>query len=540
MSRQIDLFEQDDVDSERGKGREVHEEGESPLLYFDHPYPRFGVAYTLFFKRVPPNDRERIESILEDDQKFAQMAAEVIADALGYIRLVAEEAGEERRFRHVPSDQLETSGQTTGNGYYLAPHIATEEGGRQQSDNRLIKKMRVFRDRLQKGEGLREGQDLQRPFSPFSAQTNRGKSGYVKSLSNPEVSFLHAAFTLIATIARYKPAARVPHPPFGKTDYCNQVIIPDLDIPCLIDFIDLFKRVQDQEMGSIFGATNSGRPEMDRGNYPDAPPRHAFGPVGVMAAMGKWAQRAQGVEWAQEVLKEIPKHPLYLVSNEKSLLRQVHIGEHVSRLAQQPRFSQALMALYHADHHNQDDNEYGSNKRDLFREMTGRFLQSYTKPSFRDFLSFRVQYEVPFSIILEDYFMNHCELPEDVVRSALEYGRYLNRQAWEAGQKEAQKENSKRSPEEAKTKVLNQMESTIMSADTATEIFARLNREARQIDHFDAPSGAQRFMEAAVTGRVVGEAFELDTVRELIRAFMRIRTEGQNSGDSTNEGSPTE
>lgn len=509
---------------------------EEPLLYYDHPYPRFGVAYTLFVHRVPPDDRGRIESILDNDQGLAQMAAEVIDDALNYVRLVAEKTGDERQFRRVPKDELETSGQTTRKGYYLASHVATKEGGRHQADNRLIEKMWAFRDRLQKGEGLRERQDLQRPFSPFSAQTNRGRSGYVQSLSNPEVSFLHAAFTLIATVARYKPSARVPHPPFEKTDYCNQVIIPDLEIPYLIDFIDLFRRVHDQETSGMFEATPAGRPKMDRGNYPDAPPRHAFGPVGIIAAMGKWTQRAQGARWAQEVLKRVPKRPIYLVSYEKDLLRQAHIDEHVSRLARQPGFARALTAVYHADHYNSEDNEYGSNKKDLFREITGRFLQFYTEPSFRDFLSFRVQYESSFSIILEDYFMNHRELPEDIVHSALEYGRYLNRQAWAAGEKEEKEKDTGRSAEEAKTKVLNQMESTIMSAEQASEIFARLNRDARQIDHYDAPPGAQRFIEAAIAGKEVG----FKTVQELIRAFMRIRTEESDSdtGESSDEENP--
>jgi hypothetical protein len=261
-----------------------------------------------------------------------------------------------------------------------------------------------------------------------------------------------------------------------------------LDVERLIDFIDLFYQLHEEQGDVLTLERQEGkkrrRPPIYDGNYPGAPRNAIFGPVGLMAAMGRWIRGAETTGWAEDALEAIPEHPLYLVSDDQSLMKQVRIGEHVSRLALQHDLPKALNGLYHARHYISDHNAPDDPQGKLFDQMANRFLQSYTRPAFRDFLAFRAEYAASFSLILEDYFMSQYEtLSEDLVRSARAYGKYLNRQAWEAGVKEEKTKDTGRDAEKAQTNVLNQMESIVMSSERPSEIFARLNREARQIDN---------------------------------------------------------
>lgn len=496
------------------------------LYPFDHPYPRFGLAY-VFHRHGIGSD---FEEVLADETRLARLAAETIDECLDYVRLHTEDSpdgeGERQlRFYYVPRDELETSGQTSSKLYFLAPHVATDDTG----TNGLIRAARGFRDLLSKGEKLHKSTPLRRSFSPFTTKINEGSA----SLSDPKTTLLQAAFTLIATLARQKPAAQI--------EFTNQVVIPDLDLARLIRFINLFKQIKDLETDGalttvIRGKSKRRRPPLYEGNYPGAPRSAVFGPVGLVAAMGRWVRRAEAMQkndvtWAVETLAALPERSLYLVSYDASLTRQAQLGHHVTRLALKHDLPKALSGLYRARLYNTDENRRGSPKRQLFEQMASRFLQFYTRASFRDFLAFRAQYGASFSIILEDYFMSKpLSLPEPLVRSARAYGAYLNFVAWVIAQDEVNNKQTGRSIYEAKSRALAQMESTAMSAKTASSLFGRLNRDAGQRANRDAPAEAGPFLEAAIAG----EKIDLDTAKNLILAFMRLRTsdgdgsEGQN------------
>lgn len=496
---------------------------DAPLYHFAHPYPRFGLAYTLFHHDIGDD----LEAVVTNQERLASLAADVIDDGLNYVRLHTEdrpneEGKTELRFRYLSRDELETSGQKAANFYYMAPHVATNDAG----TNRLIKAARTFCDQLREGEKLGKSTQLKRSFSPFTAKVNAG----TKSLSNPKTTRLQAAFTLVATLARYKPATQI--------DFTNQIIIPDLGLKNLIRFIGLFKRLRDSETGDVLTRTYEGdskyyRPPIFHGNYPDAPPTQAFGPVGLMGAMGRWVQRAEHIDWMEGVVKKLPEHPLYLVSYEQDLMRQEHLGRHVADLALQYDLPKALRGLYRAQHYNPDDNSPDSQNRQLFYTMAGRFLQLYTRPAFRDFLAFRVQYEASFSPILEDYFMSERAIPKDIVQSARAYGSYLNYVAYLIAKDEVENKETGRDLYEAKSRALAQMESTAMSAKSTSALFGRLNRDAGQQTNRDAPAEAGPFMEAAIAG----EGVELDTVKELVLAFMRLRTDEDDDDTSSDNAS---
>jgi len=496
------------------------------LYHFAHPYPRFGLAYTFFHHGI----RDDLRAIIDDEERLADLAADVIEDNLSYVRLHTETSvkgdGEvQATYRYVARDELKTSGQTAQKDppYFLAPHVATGDTG----TNNLIRAARKLSTKLRGGEKFyADDRKLKNSFSPFTKKINEGGA----NLNYPKADRFQVVFTLIATLALYKPAAQV--------DFVNQVIIPDLDVERLIDFIDLFYQLHEEQGDVLTLERQEGkkrrRPPIYDGNYPGAPRNAIFGPVGLMAAMGRWIRGAETTGWAEDALEAIPEHPLYLVSDDQSLMKQVRIGEHVSRLALQHDLPKALNGLYHARHYISDHNAPDDPQGKLFDQMANRFLQSYTRPAFRDFLAFRAEYAASFSLILEDYFMRQYEtLSEDLVRSARAYGKYLNRQAWEAGVKEEKTKDTGRDAEKAQTNVLNQMESIVMSSERPSEIFARLNREARQIDNYDAPDDAGLFVETAIANPGM-----LQTTKELILAFMRLRTTGNDSVGNTSEDDP--
>ena len=495
------------------------------LYPFDHPYPRFGLAYVFYHHGIGDD----FEAVLEDEQYLARLAAETIDECLDYVRIHTQdnpdgEGERQLRFDYVSRDDLETSGQTSSKLYFLAPHVATDDTG----TNGLIKAARSFRDQLAKGEKLHKSTSLRRSFSPFTTKINEGTA----SLSDPKTTFLQAAFTLIATLAPRKPAVQI--------DFTNQVVVPDLDLARLIRFIDLFGQIQSREMDGalttvVQGKSKRRRPPLYEGNYPGAPRSAVFGPVGLVAAMGRWVRRAEAMQkndvtWAAETLEALPKRPLYLVSYDSSLTRQAQLGHHVTRLALEHDLPKALGGLYRARLYNADENRRGSPKRQIFDQMASRFLQFYTRAAFRDFLAFRAQYGASFSLILKDYFMSQASLSEALVRSARAYGAYLNFVAYVIAKDEVDNKETGRSIYEAKSRALAQMESTAMSSKTASSLFGRLNRDAGQRANRDAPEEAGAFMEAAIAGAKI----DLDTAKNLILAFMRLRTSGDKGDESAN------
>jgi hypothetical protein len=522
MDKQNDLFRKERSLSTQAPAEERPAEPadkEAPLYHFAHPYPRFGLAYTFFYHDIGDD----FEAVLADEERLASLAADVIDDGLNYVRLhtedrPSEDGKTELSYRYVSRNDLEGergNDQDSDHFYYMAPHVATGDTG----TNRLIKAARTFRDQLREGKKLGKSTQLKRSFSPFTAKVNAG----TKSLSNPKTTRLQAAFTLVATLARYKPASQI--------DFTNQVVIPDLDLTNLIRFIRLFKRLRDSETGDVHTRTYEGdskyyRPPIFRGNYPDAPQTQAFGPVGLIGAMGRWIQRAGHIAWAKKVVQALTARPLYLVSHEQELMKQAHVGHHVAGLSLTHDLPKALRGLYRAQHYNPDDNTPDSPNRRLFYEMAGRFLQFYTRPAFRDFLAFRVQYEASFSPILEDYFMNERQLSKALVQSARAYGAHLNLVAYLIAKDEVENKETGRDIYQAKSRALAQMESTAMSSKSTSALFGRLNRDAGQQTNRDAPAEAGPFMEAAIAGEI-----ELDAVKELVLAFMRLQKDDTASGD---------
>lgn len=499
---------------------------QAPALFgFDHPYPRYGLAVTLDAHR---SDWDDLQAVLNEPERLATMAGSCIQEGLTHFRVHTGSPEDAKRwkYRYLTDDELETSGQTASDRYFIAPHVIIDD----RSSRYLIREARKMRDTLDAGTiKLSKSAKLKRSFAPFVTKLNEGSA----TLSNPKASTLESIFSLVAAVTPHKPASQV--------DFTNQGMIPDLPLPELLSFVQLFRYLKHVETDNLLVLTrregsNRRRPPLFDGNYPDAPRSSAFGPVGLMAAIGRYRRSfdASSVESVNAVLDALAGATFYLVSYDGGLMRSEKVGHHVARLAKSYDLIRAVEALHRPDFYSPDDRARRSPQRTLFQRMAAHWLQTYNRAAFRDFIAFRTHYDASLSSIFEDYFMTQRAIPRDVVRSARTYGAYLNDAAFRAAQKEVEQNKQSegggtgRNIYEAKTRYLAQFESAAMSAKRASALFGQLNVQAGRFSNKDAPAEAETFIEAAT----VGEDLDFDTAKELVLAFMRLRTDG---GDASND-----
>lgn len=505
---------------------------EPSLLFFDHPYPRYGLAVSLVRGEVGTDWR----GALEEPETLLQCARTAIAESMQQFRVHTPDDRESDltlQYHWLSNEDLETSGQKAEDGYYIGPHVVIND----RNVRYLIKEARSALDDLDDPSSIdpQASVKMKRSFAPFTSKLNQG----TKSLSEPKSTRLEAVFSLVAALTPVKPA--------GQVDFTNQVMIPDLDLDGMVQFVRLFQMMQKSEHGG--GLTlkrtensNRKRPPLFDGNYPDAPRSSAFGPVGLMGAIGQWAERAGRLDDALPVLKKMAGSPIYLVSYVPDLMRQEYIGHHVARLAEEQDLPAVIGSLFRSRFYNDSDNRPDSTNRKGFLRMASRFLQLYTRPAFKDFLAYRVQYEPVFSSILTDYFMSTEAIDSDIVRSARAYGAYLNSVAYHIARNEIEENEQKegggtgRTLYEAKTRALAQLESTALSARRPSALFAQLNVDAGRQANRDVPAEAERFLEATNTGEI-----DFDVAKDLVLAYMRLRSNASSTSgsDSTvSDGAP--
>lgn len=488
--------------------------------FFAHTYPRYGLAAA-----IVDQDVLDWKDILSDTDRLLETARVAIKGAMNRFRIhTASDLDNAKtlQYRYLGAEDIE-KGQGAEDGYYVMPHVITTD--RQRGNT--IQAVWNMLDRLDPPVNLNRTDKLQRSLSPFAAKLNAGSA----SLSDERTDVLEAAFSLVASITPLKPATQV--------DFTNQAMIPDLDLAGLITFVRLFQRMQRTETGNGLTLTrkensNRKRPPIFDGNYPDAPGSPAFGPVGLMGAIGQWMKRAdrQADEQkkARETLDAMKGRSIYLVSYDGNLMRQEYMGHHVTRLAKNYNLPKIIQSLYRIRFYNADHNKPDSNTRATFFRLASRFLQLYTKPAFKDFLAYRAIYEANLSPIIEEFFMEEYKIAPGIVKSARAYGAYLNDVAYYAAREEVDENKERddggtgRDIYDAKTRVLAQLESTAMSARRPSSLFAQINVMAGRMSGRDVPAEAERFMEAVQTGEV-----EFDEAKDLVLAYMRLRKDTHDS-----------
>ena len=553
-----------------------------------HPYSRYGLAVAL--RRHTPG-----ESVTEDELRDYLIFA--LEDGMGHFRMrTADNPQHSTELKYEPVRRTELLANTSlvqsaglaGKGHYLYPSIITSEKTAQDTFKSVVTLVKMLKEL----KPLDSKIDLKRSLAPTTAKINNGTA----SQKPPKGSVLEAACSAIATMTAVKPAALIKKkdPKTKKTSYSNTAVMPDLPFISasksignvtavsgseakrndyqLQNFISLFDAMANESADlmraklpskaavlaetPVLKATKSKKasipktapaseykhPRLHGGNYPDAPYQtDAFGPVGLLAAIGRWARRARQTAWASEVLASLADAPLYVVSYDS--IRQVRFGHHVVRLAQENKLADIVTALYRDTVLYRDTEatrRYDNPTYQLFYFKAARFLQLFNRAAFADFLAQRAEYAAPLQPLFNEYFMSNLKIDTEVVQSVKALGRWLNNTAYRVAEEEvdAAAGNRAEAVRRTKAKILVEFESAAMSAKSPTDLLFRISTRAGRLLGSDAPAAADVFMDATALGEENG-GISKETATNLLIAYMRLRgktrkaTE-ENLSDETN------
>lgn len=472
--------------------------------------PRYGLSAALIDSGIRPSSEMDL-----DEETLTKIAIVAIEAGLNYFMLGPNIKNNKVHYRYISGHDVDPgskSGQVSTYGYYTGVHILTGNNAAG-----IVKEAKVLIGAL-KSESKRKPYELKRSFAPMVAKINAGK----QSMSNPKVDIFRAAFTAISSLTRWKPAAYL-----GE----NTGLIPDIPFydhvkkkfP-LHEFITVFKMLS-EEGNDGFSADYDGkkfkRPSIFRGNFPEAPQAMDIGSVPLISAIGKWVEKQKiHHRKAEEALKNMQDRPIYVVSDSK--ICQEFFGHHLINLGLDGQLHEVLKTLKQVSLIGLEErNKFNDPKWKLFTKQLVQFIRFFSKPSFANFLSYRATYPHEFIFLLKSYFMDNPKYNEEVINSAISYGKALNRAAYISAKEEIaddqRKGNSSRGLYEYKHRVLLQLEGIIQSAKTHTELVSRLNSQVGRLTMQDIPADAQLFLNSVVTHQL-----DLEESKHLITAFMRL------------------
>lgn len=489
-----------------------------------HPIVRYGIAAALV--RFP-----ELKINMEERNELWSLAQVALQDGLNELILYPNPVKDSDtiHYKYMRPEDFGNK-KNAAAGYFIGPHVLTN-----QNVAGIIGETQKLLQTMEKGE---EGKnyELKRSFSPIVAKLNAGN----KSMSNPKTDVLNAAFTCVAALTSLKPAAYVSF----SGDFSNAGIIPDLPIydeetgeyP-LLDFVKLFQEMTARGMGKNYLKKPTKdkkfpRPDIFAGNYPKRPKSFGIGAVGVIAAIGQWAQEHQDLMLnSKKVLELLEEKPIYIVAYKDT--RQEMFGHHLVALSLSGNLYKVLENINRVTLIGMDDKDKFSNpKWKLFVKYFDDFLRFFNKSSWQNFLSYRATYPIEFFQLLKQYFMEQNKYSEEIILSAVEYGKSLNSAAYFSAKQEveADKRNNRkgaRTLKEYKHQVLLQLESIIGSAETGIEIVSRLNSQAGRLSMNDISKNAEAFLTGVSTGQI-----PVEDARHLITAFMRLSTYDPNKKTS--------
>lgn len=504
---------------------------------FQHPYPRYGFAAALIASQefAIPEDLETWEDV-------RNLAIYALKNSLNFFSVYTLDDPTLEGTTELNYDYVKTnlnpgkaSGQIAAKGYFLAPHVVTSDGS---AANTVIES-KVLIQALEKcntEKDLFKPYDLKRSFAPLTSKVNNGG----KSAQNPKASLRDAAFTCIATLTRFKPAV---YAAYQKNSFANAVVVPDLPLysPAregqelnypMIDFVEEFRKMQAFQQGEnvMKGEVAQDkktykRPNLHKGNYPNAPIDRALNAVSLVAAIAEWYKQnlAQGkhAEHIKAVLESLQGRPLYIVSYE--FARQERFSHHLISLALEHDLPKLQKAVWRSKIYGVEKAD--DPKRQLFNLAFTHLLQLYTATDFKNFMAYRAEYPAEFSPIFNEYFMDAEKLSPTLVRSARAYGQSLNYAAYRTASKKHDEDlkatRSGLSKDEYKARILTELESRVLSAKSKAELLSQISITIGRMTGKDFFPEAGEFMEAVLT-----EDVSLKQVQYLITAFMRLRSVG--------------
>ncbi len=525
-------------------------------LNLPHPYARYGLAVAMYQKQLTADEVDGLGL-----NEIASLLKESIETGLNNFRLTTDDdpiIADILRFERLKINRLKEdvkliqSAGLAAQGKYLAPSIVTTDGDAKGTwDNAEA----LLEELAEEDIDFSTNYQLSRSFAPTTAKINNGRS----SQAPPKASLFEAACSVITTLTPIKPAAWI--------DGRNTAIIPDLPLEELSDFAALFDTLMRASLdGSLYEAklppkktqgqddakskkakkptdgdkkkSEYRRPRIYDGNYPFAPRNQAFGTIGLLGAIGKWAKQTNNVAWAKRVLEAIagtaerPGVPLYIISYDS--ISQVQFTHHVVGLSIEGKLSELIDALIYRttilSELEENKAKYDNTKYKLFFLMTNRFLQLFNQPAFRDFLATRAEYAPEVSPMFEEYFMNTRKIDRGIVESARAFGQWLNSTAYFVAKSEVGETNDYTKINKAKAKLLVEFESAAMSAENAQDMLHRISTRAGRLLQQDAPADAVLFMDAANSGEI-----EAQDALHLLISYLRIRTQKENSNGGQND-----
>ena len=482
-------------------------------------YPRYGLACVL---RNLQHNNLNLES--EEPISVEQIGIaiqNIFADSQSHFRLrpgADPSIAEDIPFDYLPSTDLKNQSnlvQSSGlakKGKYLAPSIIASDG----TAKNTWKKVEGFRELCPTFEGIgdwQKNESLQRSYAPTVSKLNHRKA----NLSDPKGSRLEAYCSAITTVTPLKPSM--------YTSEGNVCIIPDLPLEKLLDFLEVFSRLTNVEAekrlkskrmnGGTEKKPNWGfrRPQIFNGNFPNAADQAIFGSLGLLASLGEWCKSA--ADYPQENIRKVISLlagdadgkksgcPLYIVSYNKISVEKY--PNHITHLAlTHTGLSSIIRGLvYRVVLRGELDakSRYNNQSYNHFWFSAKRFLQYFSASTFRDFLAHRCEYPPELGPLFYEYFMNAKELkiPSPIVESARAYGQWINTQAYWAARTTVSKEEKPskedwKKIDKEKAKILNEMESAAMSADSAQDMLFRLSTRAGRLLGADAPPEASKFI----------------------------------------------
>lgn len=518
-------------------------------MEFTHPYSRYGLALVM----VENN-------LTEIDEINSQHLKSELTSSLNHFRIKpagSYEGIEKVKFSYMKRDFIQNNkafqtGGKPSEGIFLCPNIVSTDkaaGKTWLGVSSLIEKLTGKID---------SSENLTMSLSASSAKFNNGK----KSQSTPKSSLKEVACAAITNTTKYKPCLAYRTFEKGTWKRENTTIIPDLPLPQMVKFIELFKSMLNSEtskellIGNVSVETvgkgdnakevyKPYRPKIFNGNFPNPPQSSALGSLALLGAIGEWSKKAGKWSDGEAVLNSLEGAPIYMISYGKA--KTFTYNHYVIELAKEDKLSTIVDSIHYTKLFNAENRSKNKNEYQVFDLFASRFLLLFNQPAFKDFLAFRAEYPYQLEILFTTYFTKMEKINKDIVQSAKEFGRWLNYVAFLAAKTEFSNTKSV-DFKKAKAKVLVEIESSAFSAKTGAalmgQIMTRVGRLAQNAisseksAQIDAPSETALFVESVCSENP--EVLSLEDAKNLVMAFSRLRNKFEKSvaeADETEEES---
>lgn len=497
-------------------------------MKLNHPYTKY--AYALLLSQKENNNSFNKDSLLK-------VLNSQIQNGINNFRIKPSGAYIGKDIvDFTPCDQQKGD---TSNGVFLAPSILSSD----KAAGNVYKAAKALLEELP--NNMDKNTTATMSIAPITGEyltfnstgTGRGK---------PKISYIEAALCTITTMTPDKPCLAYKKRAGGKTERINTAILPDLDVEDLKNFILVFNRMKNSKTssllkGNVYKEKNKkgevtkekpSRPKIYNGNFPNAPSSSALGAIALLGAIGEFSKEAEMKEETEGVLESLKEATMYMISYGDA--RAFTYNHYIVDLAKENKLKNIVDSIYYIELYQgkrrEKPDEY--DKLDLF---SGRFLQLFNLPAFRDFMSFRGEYPEPLLTLFFTYFNKIEMIPIEIVQSARALGKWLNLVAYLVAKEEVKQSTPNYWDEirKVKAKVLIELESSAFSAKTGDALIAQTVTRAGRLSDMDAPENAALFMEKATENNPV--ILNLDQAKNLLIAFSRLQNKIQKKEEPKSE-----